>query len=90
MMNCSQPSTVNQPAPDLIWDLIAPAVPDRLNDLGGGVYEALWWKPVPVMDVEIMRRDECVELLGAPFEPAQLPGGVGLHFRVSPPRADQS
>lgn len=66
------------------WDILAPAIPDHLEDLGDGQFEARWWKPVPVMDIEIIKYTEGVEIQGKPFEPRGLPGGLGLRFTLTP------
>jgi hypothetical protein len=63
--------------------LLAPSAPDVLVDLGNGLYEARWWRPVPMMDVEILKRTEQVELHGEPFEPSNLPNGLAVQFSVS-------
>lgn len=66
-----------------VWDLIAPAVPDHMDDLGNGQYEARWWKPVPVMDIEILKYTEGICISTDPFEPENLPGGLALRFSVT-------
>ncbi len=63
--------------------LLAPSAPDVLVDLGNGLYEARWWRPVPMMDVEILKRTEQIELHGKPFEPSNLPKGLAVRFSVS-------
>lgn len=65
-----------------IWKLIAPVMPDRLDDLGGGRFEARWWSPVPMMDLELLKYTEYVIVDGQPFEPASLPGGLAVRFCV--------
>jgi hypothetical protein len=65
-----------------VWGLIAPAQPDHLDDLGNGLYEARWWKPVPIMDIEILKYTDGVFVDGEPFEPQTLPGGLALRFSV--------
>ncbi len=67
-----------------VWELIAPATPDHLADLGSGQYEARWWKPVPVMDIEILKYTEGVSIYGEPFEPVGLSGGLALRFSIAP------
>ncbi len=52
--------------------------------MGDGHYEARWWKPVPVMDLEILKYTEGVRIQGKPFEPKGLPGGIGLRFSITP------
>jgi hypothetical protein len=65
-----------------VWDFIAPAVPDRIVDIGNGQYEARWWKPVPMMDIEILKRTEGVFIHGEPFEPRNLEGGLACQFSL--------
>jgi len=65
-----------------IWDLIAPAVPDSLEDLGKGQYLAKWWKPVPMDDVELLVRNQGIRLHLEPFEPRDLPQGIAVLFSV--------
>ena len=67
-----------------VWELIAPVAPDHLADLGNGQYEARWWKPVPVMDVEILKYTEGVSICTEPFEPPELSGGLALRFSIAP------
>lgn len=66
-----------------IWKTISPAVPDCLVNLGGGVYQATWWKPVPPMDLEIITRTDGIEMLCEPYEPDNLPGGMTVRFWVN-------
>jgi hypothetical protein len=66
-----------------VWDFIAPANPDHLEDMGDGRYEARWWMPVPVMDIEILKYTEGVYISGEPYEPRNLPGGLALRFSIS-------
>jgi hypothetical protein len=68
---------------DEVWDFIAPVKPDHLEDLGNGQYEARWWKPVPVMDIEILMRTEGVLFQSEPFEPHNLAGGLAVRFSIS-------
>lgn len=65
-----------------VWELLSPVQPDRIEDLGDGVYEARWWTPVPVMDVEILRRTEGVMIHSEPYEPQTLAGGLAVRFSV--------
>ncbi len=65
-----------------VWELIAPAIPDHLVNLGSGEYEARWWKPVPLMDIEILKMTEGV-ICDEPFEPEGLTGGLAVRFAVS-------
>lgn len=66
-----------------VWDYIAPVKPDHLKDFGGGQYEARWWKPVPMMDIEILRHTEGVEFCGEPYEPHNLAGGLAVRFLLA-------
>ncbi|MBX3085232.1 MAG: hypothetical protein KF716_26600 [Anaerolineae bacterium] len=65
-----------------VWQILEPAVPDCLHALGNGLFEARWWKPVPMMDVEIISRTEGLLMMGDPFEPADLPNGIAVRFSV--------
>lgn len=67
---------------DLVWDRIAPVIPDHLEALDGGIFEAQWWQPVPIMDLEILERTDGVILAGPPFEPVHLPGGLSVRFFI--------
>ncbi len=67
---------------DQVWELIAPAEPDALEDLGKNLFEAKWAAPVPAMDIEILRRTEGVEIDGDVTEPKDMPNGVALRFSV--------
>ncbi len=66
-----------------VWNFILPVIPDTLSELDGGIYEARWWKPVPTMDIEILKRTDGVILEGVPFEPENLSGGIAVQFRLS-------
>lgn len=66
-----------------VWDLIAPVAPDYLKYIGNGQYEARWWKPVPTMDIEILKYTDNVVLAGEPYEPPTLSGGLALRFSIS-------
>jgi hypothetical protein len=66
-----------------VWTSIAPAAPDCLVDIGNGQYEARWWKPVPMMDIEILKHTEGVSIHGEPFEPPNLEGGLACRFSLS-------
>ena len=72
-----------------IWDLIAPAVPDSLEDLGKGQYLAKWWTPVPMDDVERLLRNKRIKLHLEPF--GELPQGFRSVFcggqRTAPSRS---
>lgn len=65
-----------------LWKMLAPAQPDHLRDLGDGVYEARWWTPVPMMDLEIMQRTAGIHIIGEAYEPPDLPCGLALRFSV--------
>ena len=72
-----------QPVKSEVWNLMAPVVPDRLLNLGNGQYEARWWKPVPMMDVEILKGTAGILVHGDPFEPSNLAGGLACRFSIS-------
>ena len=65
-----------------VWAFIHPAIPDTLHEVGSGLYEARWWKPVPSMDIEILKRTDGVIFEGSPFEPENLCGGIAIQFRL--------
>ena len=65
-----------------VWQILEPAVPDCLHALGNGLFEARWWKPVPMMDVEIIIHTDGLLMMGDPFEPADLPNGIAVRFSV--------
>lgn len=67
-----------------VWDCIDPIRPDSLLCLDNGQYEARWWKPVPIMDIEILKRTESIFVLGDAYEPQDLPGGLALQFSIIP------
>jgi hypothetical protein len=81
---CAAVEEQNLPPEQVIWSLISPAAPDCLEDLGEGVYEARWWHPVPMMDIEILARTEYVTTFGQPYEPQGMPNGLALRFRIQP------
>lgn len=66
-----------------VWNFIRPAVPDTLRELEDGFYEARWWKPIPVMDIEILKRTDKITIEGVPFEPENLVGGIAIRFRLT-------
>jgi hypothetical protein len=80
---CQAAAAHFQPKLQDVWDFIAPVRPDMLMELDGGNYEARWWKPVPMMDIEILKRTEGVVIQGEPFEPTTLPGGLAFRFSLS-------
>jgi hypothetical protein len=57
---CNRLDTAYDIQDEEVWDIIAPVVPDVLNRLRHNFYEAIWWKPIPCMDIEILRRTEYV------------------------------
>ena len=65
-----------------VWQLLEPAIPDCLHALGNGLFEARWWKPVPMMDVEIIIHTDGLMMMGEPFEPSDLPNGIAVRFSV--------
>jgi hypothetical protein len=67
-----------------VWSRIAPAQPDSLVELDNGLYEARWWKPVPMMDIEILRHTDGVSIDTEPFEPQNFAGGLACRFSLSP------
>jgi hypothetical protein len=67
---------------DEIWDKLTPCSPDHIEELSEGIFEAVWASPIPVMDVEILKRTEGVLLLGDAYEPKVLPGGTAVRFSV--------
>ncbi len=66
-----------------VWELIKPAVPDCLEMSPDGRCTAKWWKPYPVMDVEILLRTEGIRILAEPYEPSDLPGGIAVTFSLT-------
>jgi hypothetical protein len=67
---------------DEIWDLIEPVVPDVLKRLRHNLYEAIWWKPVPQMDIEILQRTEHVIIEYSSLEYPGVPGLVTIRFSI--------
>lgn len=63
-----------------VWEVIAPVQPDSLQEFEDGVYEARWWKPVPMMDIELLLRTDGIDPIGKPYEPDDLSGGIGVRF----------
>lgn len=66
-----------------VWAMLKPAVPDCLEATTNERYIAKWWKPVPVMDVEIILRTEGLRVCGEPYEPDDLPGGIAVCFSLA-------
>jgi hypothetical protein len=67
-----------------VWDMLIPVKPDCLSDLGDGLYEARWWKPVPMMDVEILVRTDHIDVQGHAYEPDTLADGLAVRFTLDP------
>jgi hypothetical protein len=67
----------------VVWAIISPVQPDCLRALAGGLYEATWWCPVPMMDIELLGMTEDVEIISGPFEPSSLLGALSVRFTVS-------
>lgn len=65
-----------------VWDIIAPAVPDSLEELGKGQYLAKWWKPVPMEDVQLLVQNTGIKLHREPYEPRDLPQGLAVLFSI--------
>mgnify|MGYP001218696525 CR=1 FL=1 len=66
------------------WDFIAPVKPDHLTEVEAGLYEAQWWKPIPWMDVEILRRTDGIVIQYEERDPKRLPGGFLVRFSIVP------
>lgn len=67
---------------ETVWSILTPIIPDRLEDLGHGIYEAKWWKPVPMNEVHMLLAAETVHIHDKPYEPAKLPGGLAVRFSI--------
>lgn len=67
---------------DVVWDFIDPVKPDHLDKVGTGLFEAKWWKPIPLMDVEILRRTASVLIHNEMVNPTELPGGMIVRFSI--------
>lgn len=80
---CERANIQSQLSMNDVWDFIAPVTPDFLNYVGNGQYEARWWKPAPMMDIEILKYTEGVVICGEPFEPQNLAGGLAVRFSIS-------
>jgi hypothetical protein len=70
------------PTIEVVWELIKPVQPDHLEELENGVFEARWWKPVPIMDVKMLSYTPGIQIQGQPFEPTHLSGGLAVRFLV--------
>lgn len=69
---------------DGVWRMIDPVKPDSLARTDAEMFEAVWWQPVPWMDIEILRRTEGVIIHDEVINPDTLPGGVAVRFAVVP------
>ena len=67
---------------DDLWQLLAPAQPDTLHEISPSRFEARWRKPVPQMDIEIIRGTAWIIITKDAFEPSDRPGSVALQFIV--------
>lgn len=67
-----------------VWNRIAPAIPDHLVEVDQNTFEAQWWHPVPMMDVEILQRTEGISIVSPPAQPPNLPGGISVRFTIAP------
>jgi hypothetical protein len=77
------PASVHPPI-EAVWALIAPAVPDVLHEIRTGVYEAVWWTPIPHMDIEMLLHTDGIVIIGHAFEPVGLPKGRAVWFSIAP------
>ncbi len=68
---------------DKVWELIDPVVPDCLSEIQCCLYEAKWWKPVPLMDIEILKRTVGVTVYGDIYELGDLPKGIAVRFSIN-------
>ncbi len=80
---CDQVEKSHPYSMDDVWDIIAPAIPDHIVQLSYNTFEAQWWSPIPMMDIEILQRTEGITILTAPMEPKHLPGGLSVQFTLS-------
>lgn len=74
-------------ATNTAWEVIAPVKPDHLTKVSADIFEARWWKPVPWMDIEILRRTEGVIIEDEKVNPDDLPGGIAVRFVVRKPNS---
>jgi len=65
-----------------IWKSVEPAMPDCIEQVEEGVFEARWWKPVPTLDIDIIRHARTIVVMGEPYEPEHLPAGIAVRFRL--------
>lgn len=80
---CDIALSYNETTCEQIWNILAPAQPDTLEDLGQNQFEACWRIPVPKMDIEIVKRTPNIEILQGPFSPKRNPSIVALRFQVN-------
>ncbi len=66
----------------IVWQSVEPAVPDCIEQIEEGVFEARWWKPVPLMDIDTIRHINTIQVVGEPYEPEHLPSGMAVRFRL--------
>jgi hypothetical protein len=69
---------------DSVWQFLDPVQPDSLIRVDAEVFEAVWWQPVPWMDIEILRRTEGVIIHNEIASPDKLPGGIAVRFALRP------
>ena len=67
---------------ETVWKMIEPVQPDTLNVLGGNLFEAYWWDPVPRMDLEILKRTPGIAIIEGPYVPKSMSAGIGLRFTI--------
>ena len=67
-----------------VWEYIAPVVPDQLTEVELGIFEAVWWFPVPQMDIEILQRTEGIEMMHMSPTSIKSINGKALYFAVLP------
>jgi hypothetical protein len=79
---CERFSTSYELTCEEVWALIAPVVPDVLRQLGTNIYEAIWWKSAPRMDIEILQRTEYIQVEDAAFAVNNIPGRVVVRFTI--------
>jgi len=73
---------------DRVWQLIYPVSPDCLSEVQPSMYEAKWWRPVPLMDIEILKRTEGIIIYEEASEPFDLPKGLAIRFSVLAPGSE--
>ena len=80
---CKEVSKKYQYSLDDVWNKIAPSVPDHITMIDYDVYEAQWWHPVPMMDVEILKRTEGIDIVSTLTESKNIQGGLSVRFKLS-------